>query len=323
MRRIANLAVTSAVVAGLGVMTLAGTAHAQNAATAQGLFDQAKALMAQGKANEACPKFAESQKLDPGLGTLLNLGACYEATGLAASAWSTFLEAESVARADGNQEGIRISQERAAALAPKLSKLVINVTGQPAPGLEVKRDGTPVGQAQWGTPIPADPGKHSIVASAPGRATFETEVTLTEPGSTEQATIPELAPAPAAAAPGHGDQAPSEGKGGLTTQHYLAIGAGVVGVAGVAVGTIFGLQAMSKHDDADKHCDGSACRDQEGVDLRADARSAGNISTIGFIVGGVGLAGGVALWFTAGPTDGAPKTGLVVGPGRVALRGTF
>jgi len=323
MQGLAKFAVGGAVLAGLVVTTFAGDARAQagNAATAQGLFDQAKALMTAGKPNEACPKFAESQKLDPGLGTLLNLGACYEATGQVASAWSTFLEAESVARGDANQEGVRISQERAAALAPKLPKLVINVTGQPPAGLELKRDGVPVGQAQWGAPIPVDPGKHAIVASAPGCASYETEVTLSEPGSTQETVIPELALLPAAPA---ADVAPgSASEGGLGTQHYLAIGAGVVGVAGIAVGTIFGLQAMSKHDDAEEHCDGAACRDQAGVDLRADARSAGNISTIGFIVGGVGLAGGAALWFTAGPTSSGAKTGLVVGPGRVTLHGVF
>ena len=102
----------------IAAITHSGLARAEtsDAVAAQALFDQARALMTSGKASEACPKFAESQRLDPGVGTLLNLAACYEASGRPASAWSTFLEAESAARAASNVEGVRVSRERAAAL---------------------------------------------------------------------------------------------------------------------------------------------------------------------------------------------------------------
>jgi len=97
--------------------------------------------------------------------------------------------------------------------------------------------------------------------------------------------------------------------------------AGGVGVAGLAVGTIFGLQSMSKHDDAAAKCPG-ACSDQAGVDLWNDARSAGNISTIGFVVGGVGLATGAVLWLTAKPTR-TTALRAEVGPATVQIRGTW
>lgn len=61
-----------------------------NAAAAQGLFDEARALMAAGQAAEACPKLEESQRLDPGSGTLMNLARCYEQTNRIATAWSTY-----------------------------------------------------------------------------------------------------------------------------------------------------------------------------------------------------------------------------------------
>jgi hypothetical protein len=323
--------VARSVLATLFVATAAANANAQarDATTAQALFDRAKELMSAGKAAEACPKFAESQKLDPGLGTLLNLAACYETVGRFASAWSTFLEAESAARTERHQEGIRISRERAAALVPKLAKLVVSVSGEQPPGLEITRDGVPIGAAQLGEAVPADPGKHTIVATAPGRAPYQTEVALDQPGVTVEVKIPELALAPqesapalAAPPPRPAPVTPVEPAQGLSSQRYAAIASGAVGLAGVVVGSIFGLKSKSKRDDAESHCSGGECRDQAGVDLREEARSAGNVSTIAFIVGGAGLAGGAVLWFTGGNSTSA-STGLLLAPGSVAVRTRF
>jgi hypothetical protein len=51
----------------------------------------------------------------------------------------------------------------------------------------------------------------------------------------------------------------------------------------------------------------------------------GNVSTITFIVGGVGLAAGITLFLTAprATESHAPTAELRVGPGHVALLGTW
>src|SRR5579883_326916 len=67
-------------------------ATAEDKATAEALFNEGKRLMNERKFGEACPKFLASQKLDPGVGTQLNLAVCYEANGQTASAWATFKE---------------------------------------------------------------------------------------------------------------------------------------------------------------------------------------------------------------------------------------
>src|SRR5678815_2674366 len=77
------------------------------------LFDDAKRLMASGRAAEACPKLAESQRLDPGVGTLLNLGDCYDQTGKPSRAWATFREAEAAALREGQSDRVRYAKRRA------------------------------------------------------------------------------------------------------------------------------------------------------------------------------------------------------------------
>jgi hypothetical protein len=70
-----------------------------DSAAARSLFDEARALLQAGKAAEACPKLEESQRLDPGMGTMFNLAECYERVGKTASAWTMFLQVASRARA--------------------------------------------------------------------------------------------------------------------------------------------------------------------------------------------------------------------------------
>lgn len=110
--------------------TVSGRALASDAVAAQALFDDGKRLMAAGKIAEACPKFEESQRRDPGSGTLLNLATCYEKSGRLALAWSTYLEAASAAHAAGNAERESTARELAGALEPRLSKIAVRVTDE-------------------------------------------------------------------------------------------------------------------------------------------------------------------------------------------------
>src|SRR5262249_17311342 len=71
----------------------------------------------------------------------------------------------------------KIARGRADSLAPKLSLLTIAVVSTD-PKLEVRRDDVAVGSAEWGIPIPVDPGKHTITASAPGHRPWSTAVQI-------------------------------------------------------------------------------------------------------------------------------------------------
>src|SRR5262245_23511913 len=87
-----------------GALLAPGLARADvsaDKAAAEALFNHAKQLVKEGKLSEACPKFEESLRLDPGIGTLLYLADCQEKAGKTASAWARFLEAAAAAKAAG------------------------------------------------------------------------------------------------------------------------------------------------------------------------------------------------------------------------------
>ena len=283
----------------------AGAALAQKSvddkAAAEALFDHAKRLLAAGRYAEACPKFAESQRLDAGIGTLLYLADCYEKNGQTASAWAGFREAAAAAKAAGQPEREKIARDRAAALEPTLSKLTLTV--EPAnvlDGVEITRNGVPVGKALWGTAIPVDPGPHKIEAAAPGKKHWSGRVMVGTNGATAALHVPKLADEPRAPATPTPTPTPDDTDKG-SGQRTVGLVLGAAGVVGIAVGAAFGVQALSKDDEADTFCRKNAPNlcSEEGVSLGDQAHTAATFSTIGFGVGAALLAGGAVLYFTA------------------------
>src|SRR4051812_39786672 len=153
-----------------------------NRAAAEALFGEGRALMAKSQFSEACPKFEASEQLDPGLGTLLNLADCYEKLGKTASAWAEYREAIPLARGAGSKVRENLAIERAKALESRLSMITIRALGgaEDSAALEIRRDGVPVQAAKFGSPIPVDPGPHTIEATAPGKQKWSSTVQLNE-----------------------------------------------------------------------------------------------------------------------------------------------
>jgi hypothetical protein len=215
-----------------------------------------------------------------------------------------------------------MARARVADLEPKLATLSIAVpAAADVPGLVVKRDGETVGRPGWGTPIPVDPGPHSIEASAPGRRSWQSQAVVEGPAAKASIEVPPLLedksapvpapPGPAAPLPAATPAAPPPSSPG-STQRVLGVVTGVVGLGGIAVGSVFGLIAKGHQSDAGPHCNGTVC-DTSGLSDLSDARSAATVSTIGFIAGGAVLAGGVVLYLVA--PRASSGTGLVVAPG--------
>jgi serine/threonine-protein kinase len=328
-----------AVSVGSSFFAVSARAGDGDAAAAQSLFDHAKKLMSQGAYAEACPKLEESQRLDAGSGTLLNLGDCYEHQGRTASAWGKFVEAAEAAHAAGKVEREKVARERASALFPRLSSVIITVPSGETPGLELKRDGALVDKGQWGVPIAVDPGSHTVTASAPARIAWETKIFIRAAGETVTVVVPTLrerssTPTPAPMADGGTksevrprpivmDHRPKAAPLGLGTQRIFALVSGGLGIGGLAIGTGFGLESKAKRDEAAEYCDGATCREQAGVELKRGAIVAGNASTVAFALGAAGLVGGAVLWFTAPSPSGATTVQVGVDARGATVRGTW
>src|SRR5689334_3318487 len=134
------------------------------------LFKEGRNLVDQGHVPEGCRKLEESQRLDPGGGTLLNVALCHEKEGRTATAWAEFTEALGLAKKDDRPQRIELAQSHITAIEPTLSHLVIQVPAtSDLPDLEIKRDGSVIRRAAWGTAMPVDPGEHMIEAAAQGK----------------------------------------------------------------------------------------------------------------------------------------------------------
>jgi len=307
-----------ALVATLGAVgSWAAPALAADPAAAQALFDQARKLMLEEKWAAACPKLQESQRLDPAGGTLLHLALCREREGRIATAWTIYLDALSQAKRDGRKDRAKIAQERIDALAPRLPRLKIRVAAQnkATPGFTLSRDEVEVGAAQWDSSFPVDPGTITLSARAPGKKPLSTVVEIPARAGEVVVDIQPLQEESATAQPPephHEDAAASDG----STQRTLAYVAGGAGIVGIAVGSIFGLISMGKKSDAEAQCrapDYKLCT-ATGVELGKDAMSAGNISTVGFVAGGVLLAGAAVLYFTAPSARSSSSSSMALVP---------
>jgi len=328
-----------------------GTTQEQKAA-AQALFEQARSLVEQERFVEACPKLAESERLDPGIGTLLWLADCYENVGQTASAWASFKEAAAAAaqKHDGREH---IARDRAARLESRLSRLTISIVpGAAVEGLRVHRDGMLVGSAEWGLPLPVDPGSHTVTATAPGRQPWSSTVLVGTGEQPDPITIPTLPPIPtsppesdsphprsvadsvpsaetvAGGAPDRsGDRAlpassadPNRGNG----QRVAGLTIAAAGLAGIVVGTVYSLEAKAAYDQSNTggHCQPDNACDATGKDDRSRASSLALVATVAMGAGAAVAATG-ALVFFAAPKPAPAAVALTPTPAGGSVRLTW
>ena len=309
----------------VGVVGCPIVAFAQNATIAESLFQEGKKLMEAGKYAEACPKLAESNRLDPGAGALTALALCHKAEGKTASAWSEFKEVVSLARRDNRKDREQVAQDNINELEPKLSRLRVDVSPMAvSQNVEVRIDSSVITRAAFGVSVPVDPGPHRIVATAPGKKPWETSVTIDAERDDKKIEVPALEDAPVAPPPPvmSGDAGSTQPENRGSTQKTIGYALGGVGIIGIGGGAVFGVQAISKSNESDDLC-GNPCSNAEGLKANEDARSLATVSNIVIGVGAAALIGGAVLILTAPSSSSSPTAAKRTGALANGLRFSF
>src|SRR5512140_2655208 len=262
----------------------------------------------QGNCKDAIPLFIESLRSEQSVGARFNLAECSRAEQHNADAWNNFKLAEQIAIQKHDNERRDAAQKAIAELEPKVLKLRLNLPTN-VRDLTVKIDGRAVADvdyAQLTTSYAVEPGQaHRIDVTATNRAPW-TKADVQGAAGAELPTINVDLGAPREA----------EGASAGAGRRLAGLVVGGVGVAGIAVGSVFGLLAAGKKSDASSACGGDIkhCSNVDGapngpglnksaVDKLDSAKGLALVSDIGFIAGAVLVAGGAVLFFTA-PKDG-------------------
>lgn len=327
--RRSRLALASTALAIVSAAARPAAAQPRDPATAESLFRSARDAANRGDYATACPQLAESQRLDPAPGTLMNLADCEEHLGKVASAWEHFVQAREQLRAGDDR--IPFADQRVGALAARVPHLVVRLAAGAPAGAKVLRDQVALGAAALGVSLAVEPGPHTLTVLAPDRVPAKAEVTLRE-GETRELEVsagaPERAPWPTVVGGNASEAKPAEeapaDDGGRRT---LAFVAGGVGLAGLATGAITGAMAFGAAGTYKGHCDASGACDPQGLDAASSGKSLATVSTVAFVLGLAGAGAGAYLWLTRGSGSATPKAavGVTASPnaGVVTLGGRF
>lgn len=225
-------------------------------------------------------------------------------------------------------------------LVLRIPSLTLQLSGAPAG--ELLLDGVPIAAGALQR-LPVDPGKHTLRARAagPGGSAVTLSVTVDEgrsetvslelsAGEPPPAAKPPAPPPPAAAAlpaplaphPPAAPPAALEPDGsGQRTVSYVTFG---LGGAGLLAGTITAIVAANQHADLQRLCVNDRCP-LSALSKLDSYHTVGTASTVSFLAGGMGVAAGAILFFTAprAKASPAPRLGAQLGPGTLGLSGRF
>jgi hypothetical protein len=333
-------------------------AHAQDdssadTAAARKLGVEGVTLADAGNCQEAIDKLSRSEKIHHAVSVLERLGECQVRLGKLVDGTETLRRVVREQLAHDAPPAFVAAQERAqrvlAEAKPRMARLKVAVAAPPDAQTWVKIDGVTEPTANLNTDRLVDPGDHVVQAGAPGYLPVESKVHVGEGGADSVAltlqpdpapkAAPEPVPAPPPAVlytppqPPSPPPPPPAPPAPPARNRTAAFVAGGVGVVGIGVGVGFALAANSEKSDLDRVCTSSkVCPPSAQSTLDSGTRF-GNVSTVAFIVGGVGLVTGAVLYFWDFGGHGQQENGAAqatgprarawVAPGSAGIAGSF
>ncbi|MEM1032123.1 MAG: hypothetical protein AAGN82_17365 [Myxococcota bacterium] len=304
------------------VMTGApGGANAQDAkVVAESLFREGRSAMLRRDYATACARFRESQRVDPQVGTELNLARCEEQRGRIATAWARYRAALDTLAPAGDDRAA-VARERIAALEPRLPRLVlVAAPGAPADLVVAwaASDAEVLVASAQRVGIPVDPGVTVLVARAARHAPNNIEIRVAEgerrrvvvapgprmqPSPNADPTPSGAPPVPFGAAPSTRppEQTPPPSSGVLTTAGIVL---SAVGGLSVVAGAVTGGVGLARRDDGAAACDPEArvCS-AEGAAANDDARALLTTTTATWVAGLALLGAGITLLVVDGDAN--------------------
>lgn len=297
-------------------------------------MSQGKKLAAIGKHKKAAKKFKEADELVPAPSHKLELAKMLVEL-------RDLVQASEVLEECMDQGPIRQWQEKSAQkkcievaseVDDQLPRLAVVVIEPSSEEVIIMIDGEDYDPSEG--EVGFNPGKYKVTAEADGYEPFKKTVKLTE-GDRETLEI---------TLKGGGDDKEDDDEeeddddGGISPiPAYIGWSLGAVGIA---AGIGFGVAAIQTTNQVitDYGCENGECPSEAEDDLNI-AKLNGNLSTAGFIVGGVGIAGGTILFLLSDmggddddeeEDDDDDDEGMLkiearplVGPGYVGVTGTF
>jgi hypothetical protein len=314
-------------VGAVAMLVLTALSRRSAAVDPEDVYRSAVADFKAGSYAAACPKFGEARRLRPDSSPALQgLAQCYEKLGKTASAWGKYRELVVDLKARGETERSEAAAQRADELAKILSTVTIAPGSPDTPGLIIRLDGEDVPRVMFGNKMNADPGAHTLEATAPAHEVWRTTISIGDRNDARVVQVPALVAVPVARDVVAPSTPPPSGWG---TRRIAGVSVGGVGVAGVIVGAVTGALVGKKVADSKASCtaDFSSCR-QPGYDLQHQARTLANVSDATFAIGGAAVITGVVLvatapraasasakagaWVTVGSVAGAEMSGVLV-----------
>jgi hypothetical protein len=177
-----------------------------------------------------------------------------------------------------------------------------NGSGVDLVDVKVTVDGKPFAAKLDGQALPIDAGAHTFHFEAPDGTSVDRQVIIKEGDKAQEVSVVLGAPAQSpSTSPGAVSAVAPEKSSTWRTAGWVLGGAGVVGLA---LGTVFGIVALS--DKSSANCVNDVCN----PGTLGGMKTMSAVSTTGFVAGGVFLAGGVGLILFApkGSPDSAPPS---------------
>jgi hypothetical protein len=272
-------------------------------------FKEGRQAAQRGDFASACRHFEESFRLDPGVGTLINIGDCAEHLGDLERAYQNYRTAYA-RMSESDDRAVRL-RARMESIDQKAAKITLHTEDAPD-GTVVTIDGNVVDPKKGPRHVTA--GAHVVLVTAVGRRGTRYNVTVSEgevrnlhatPGDVLEAVLPTLAPE----------------RQKVSWTRPAGIASLGLGVATIWVGSLAGMMAIDRRDVQHANCNASGCTPM-GVDAAHDGATWADVSTATFIAGGalVALGATLVVLSLSSPTK---KITVGVGARGFVLSGSF